>query len=79
MTKKQRTISLFSTKLIYQIQPHGSVTESDPCRIQITPQNNSLKTKITPKLASAIRYLIYKHTTFLRHKVMHALPNVTVV
>jgi len=29
-------------------------------------------------LAPAIRYLIYKHITFLRHKVIRALPNATV-
>jgi len=35
--------------------------ERDPFRIQITPQHNSFKTRMTPKLATAIRYLIYKH------------------
>ena len=29
-------------------------------------------------LAAAIKYLIYKHFTFLRHKVIRALPNATV-
>jgi len=29
------------------------------------------------KLATGIRYLIYKHNTFLRHKVVRALPNAT--
>jgi len=33
----------------------------------------------SPKLATAIRYLIYKHSTFLRHKVIRALPNATVL
>jgi len=31
-----------------------------------------------PNLATAFRYLIYKHRTFLRHKVIRSLPNVTV-
>jgi len=37
-----------------------------------------LNTKIKISLAAAIRYLIYKHITFLRHKVFRALPNATV-
>jgi len=28
-------------------------------------------------LVAAFRYLIYKHSTFVRHKVIRALPNVT--
>jgi len=32
-------------------------------------------TRITPKLATAFRYLIYKHSTFLGHKVIRALLN----
>jgi len=32
----------------------------------------SLKTRINPKLATAVRYLIYKHSTFLHHKVTHS-------
>ena len=31
------------------------------------------------KLATAVRYLIYKHGTYLRHKVVRALPNATVL
>jgi len=58
---------------------YGSINERDPCRMRITPQHNSLKTRITPKLATAVRYLIYKHSTFLCHKFMRALPNATVL
>jgi len=47
--------------------------------MQITPQHNSLKIRITPKLATAFRYLIYKHSTFLRHKVIRALLKATVL
>jgi len=47
--------------------------------MQITPQHNSMKDRATPKLATATRCLIYKHSTFLRHKVIRALPNATVV
>jgi len=50
---------------------HLAASVRDPCRIQITLQHNSLKTR-TPKLATAFRYLIYKHGTFLRHKVIRA-------
>jgi len=32
----------------------------------------------TVKLATAIRYQIYKHSRFLYHKVVRALPNATV-
>jgi len=49
-----------------------------PPPMQITPQHNSLKTRITPELATAFRYLIYKHSTFLRHKVIRALSHATV-
>jgi len=38
-----------------------------------------MKTTITPKLATAFRYQIYKHSTFLRHEVIRALPNATVL
>jgi len=41
--------------------------------------HSTLKTRTTPKLATAIRYLIYEHSTFLRHKVIRALSNATVV
>ena len=44
---------------------HMAASVRDTCRIQITPQHNSFKTRITPKLATTIRYLIYKHSTFL--------------
>jgi len=63
----------------FKFQTHVSISERDRCRIQITPQHNSLNTKITPKLATAVRYLIYKHSTFLPHKVTRALPNATVL
>jgi len=47
--------------------------------MQNTPQHNSLKTRITRKLAKAFRYLIYKHSPFLRHRVTRALPNAATV
>ena len=47
--------------------------------MQITSQHNSLKTRITPKLATAFIYLIYKQSTFLRDKVIGVLPNATVL
>jgi len=31
------------------------------------------------KLAAAIRYLIYNHSTFLRRKVIRVLPNATIL
>jgi len=34
-----------------------------------------LKTRIISKLATAFRYLIYKHSTFLGHQVIRALLN----
>jgi len=64
---------------INEIHVHGSISERDPCRIQITPQHNSLKISITPKLATAFRHLIYKYSTFLRHTVIRALRNATVL
>jgi len=64
-------------RLIYQIHAHGTTSERDPCRIQITPKHK-WKTR-TPKLATAFRYLIIKQNTFLRHKVIRALPNATVL
>jgi len=57
---------------------HMAASERDPWRTQITPQHNALNTRIKTPLAAAIRYLIYKHITFLRHKVIRALPNATV-
>jgi len=57
----------------------ASVRETHAIYKKITPQHHSLKTsRITPKLATAIRCLIYKHGTFLCHKVIRVLPNVTV-
>jgi len=58
---------------------HMAASMRDPCRIQITPQHNSLKTRKAPELATAFRYLICKHSTFLRHEVIRALPNATVL
>jgi len=58
---------------------HMATSARDPCRIQITPKHNSRKTRWTPKLAAAFRCLIYKQNTCLRHKVIRALPNATVL
>ena len=41
-------------------------------------QYSSLNTRIKIPLAAPVRYLIYKHITFLRYKVICALPNATV-
>ena len=57
------------------IDAHGSISEGDPS--QITPQHDSFKTRITPKLATAIRYLIYKRSTFFGNEVNRVLPNAT--
>jgi len=38
-------ISLCSTTTHLLINAYGSISDRDPCRIQITPQHNSLKTK----------------------------------
>ena len=57
---------------------HMAASVRDTCSIQITPQHNLLKTRITPKLATAFRYLMYEHSTFLRYKVMRTLPKATV-
>jgi len=40
--------------------------------------STTLKIRITPKLATAFRYLIYKRSKFVRHKIIRALPNVPV-
>jgi len=61
------------------IHAHGSISERDLCHIQITPQYNSLKTRITPKIGTAFRYLNCKHSAFLRHEVIRALPKATVL
>ena len=37
-----------------------------------------MNTRIKTPSAAAIRYLIYEHITFLRHKVIRALPNAIV-
>jgi len=60
---------------------HRSNSEGDTCHIQITLHHDSLQTRITPKLATAIKwaYVIYKHSTFFRHKVIRALPNATLL
>jgi len=50
-----------------------------PVPLQITPQHDSFKTRIIPKLPTAIRCLIYKRTTFFGHKVNRVLPNATVL
>jgi len=36
------------------------MNEKDLCHMQITPQHNLLKTRVTSKLATAFTYLIYK-------------------
>jgi len=59
------------------IHAHGSNSEGDPCRVQMTPHHDSLQTRITPKIATAIKYLIYKYSTFLHNIVIRALPNAT--
>jgi len=46
---------------------HMAASVKETHAAYITLQHNSLKTRVTPKLASAIRYLIYKHSTFLHH------------
>jgi len=66
-------------RLVYYIHAHGSISERDPCCMQIIPHHNSLKARITPKLVTACRYLIYKHSTFLHHKIICALPNARVL
>jgi len=43
---------------------HSSISKRDPCRMQITPQHNSLKTRITPATYSyriQISYLQTQH------------------
>jgi len=59
-----------------RLHAYGSISEREQCRFQIIPQHNSLQTKITSKFATAFRQ---KHSTFLRHKVIRALPNATVL
>jgi len=43
---------------VYLIHAHGSTSERDSCCMQITPKHNSLKIRITHKLATAFIYLI---------------------
>jgi len=57
----------------------ASVSETRTVTNISTPQHDSFKTRRTPKLATAIRYLIYKSSTFLGQKVIRALPNATVL
>jgi len=57
----------------------GGVAAALPASHAYAPENNSLKTTLTPNLATAIRYLIYKQSTFLRQKVVRTLPNATVL
>jgi len=65
-------------KSIYLIHAYGNISEGDLYHTQVTPQGDSLKTRITPKLATAVVHLIYKHSTFLGHRVIRVLPNATV-
>ena len=68
---------LTPTPLCVRPCAHGSISERDLCRTKITTQHNSLNTRIKTPLAGAIRYLIYKDISFVRHKVICALPNAT--
>jgi len=52
--------------LFYQIHVRGSISERDPCHIQITPQHHSLKTRKTPVLlvccyGKVLDFVIRKH------------------
>jgi len=51
-----------------------SVRETRTIYKHINPQSRT-----TPNLATAITYLSCKHSTFLRHKIIHVLPNATVL
>jgi len=46
----------------------ASVRETRPCHIQITPQHDQFKTRITPKLATAIRSPNLQAQRILRSK-----------
>jgi len=59
MTKNNLQHHYVEHWLIYEIHAHGSISERDPCQMETTPQHNC-------------RYIIYKHSTLLRHKVMRA-------
>jgi len=78
MPKNNARYNYIQQRLIYKIDGYGCLIEREPCRVRITPQHNSLKTRITPKLATAIRYPIYKYTAFLHYKLF-VLPNATVL
>jgi len=45
MTKNKIRYHYVEVRPIYSIHAHGSISERDRCRIQITPQHNSLKTR----------------------------------
>jgi len=49
--------------------------------MQSTSQHNSLKTRLTPQLATALRYLIYKQhiLTSQSYSCVRALPNATII
>jgi len=47
-------ITIFNNLLSHA---HGSIIQKELCHIHITSQHNSLKTRITPKLATVIRYI----------------------
>ena len=70
---------MLKQRLIFEIHAYGSINERALCRMQISPQHNSLKIRKTPKLATAFRYVICKHSALLRRKVIRALPNRTVM
>jgi len=36
---------MFNKDSFYKTNAYGSISARDPCRIQITPQHNSLKTR----------------------------------
>ena len=52
-------------KLIYLIHAYGSISEGDLYHTQVTWQHDWLKTRIIPKLATAVTYLYYKYSTLL--------------
>jgi len=59
---------------------HAAASARETRVVYKSLHSNSLKTGITPKLATAITFIIiYKHGIFLRHKVICALPNATVL
>jgi len=63
---------------VLKISGGGKCPKCPPPGCAPAPQHNSLNITLKAPLAAAIRYLIYKHITFLRHKVIPALPNATV-